>query len=129
MNAPDFNSLYVYKAICIRVIDGDTFVLDIDLGLNICARKRVRLHGVDTPETYGVKKDSEEYKAGKASEAYVKNVMFVEGEPRTLWVETHKDKTGKYGRYLATVWYQDEDKYISLNATLVSAGLAVEKTY
>ncbi|MGW8178181.1 MAG: thermonuclease family protein, partial [bacterium] len=62
-------NLYIYKAICRHVVDGDTLDLDMDLGLHQHSHERVRLFGLDTPETYGVKKDSEEYQAGmKAKE-------------------------------------------------------------
>ena len=55
---------YLYKATVTRVVDGDTVDLEIDLGMSVFAKQRIRLAGINTPETYGVKKDSEEYAAG-----------------------------------------------------------------
>ena len=45
------NSLYFYSISNIRVIDGDTIDADIDLGFSISIRRRVRLEGIDAPET------------------------------------------------------------------------------
>ena len=130
-------SLYTYKAKCRRVVDGDTLDLELDLGLKAFRHERVRLYGLDTPETYGVKKDSEEYRAGQAAAAFVTNRVFHAGSPTTpkdLWVETHKDSTGKYGRYLATIWYTelDEDGVVvlrCLNDELVNNGHAEHRSY
>jgi micrococcal nuclease len=103
--------------------------LDIDLGLGVHNYQRVRLLGVDAPETYGVKKDSEEYAAGVKAKQAVETWLGSLGDPRPLWVSTQKDKTGKYGRYLATIWFELEGEVINLNEYLVREGLAVAKTY
>jgi len=121
--------MYEYRAKCVRVVDGDTLDLDIDLGLNVHVMERVRLAGIDTPETYGVKKDSEEYAAGlRAKERVTELVMGIAGvgvhEPscRTeLTVITQKDKAGKYGRYLVTIILPDGSY---LNQILLDEGLA-----
>ena len=118
-------SLYVYKATCLRVVDGDTLDLNIDLGLDSHRHERVRLFGINTPETYGVKKDSEEYQAGMRSKERL--TQLVTG--KLLWVETEKDKTGKYGRYLATLWVETDGALTNINETLVSEGLAEHKEY
>ena len=55
---------YTYKAKCVRVIDGDTVELQVPVGFNIYLREKVRIARINTPETYGVKKGSEEYQAG-----------------------------------------------------------------
>ena len=55
---------YRYRAKLVRVVDGDTIDLDIDLGFYIRITERVRLEGVNTPEIFRVKKESEEYKRG-----------------------------------------------------------------
>jgi len=120
------NSLYTYKAKCVRVIDGDTVELMIDQGLNIYRHARVRLYGLDTPEIHGVKHDSEEYRKGMI----VKGIVAEQILGKQLWIETHKDKTGKYGRYLATIWYYDADEeFVCLNDMLVNEGHAESKTY
>ena len=53
--------MYKYKATVGRVVDGDTVDVVIDLGFKITTNQRIRLEGINTPETYSVKKDSEEY--------------------------------------------------------------------
>ena len=123
------DSLFTYRAKCRRVIDGDTLELDIDLGMAVSIVKKVRLRGIDTPEVYGVKKDSEEYKAGKKASEFVKEALFEDGESKTLWICTHKDKEGKYGRYIVEVWLDVDDQFVSLNTLLVDKELAVEKDY
>lgn len=96
--------MYQYQAEIVKVVDGDTYEIDIDLGLTVWVRKeRVRLYGVDTPEVYGVKKDSEEYQKGKEASDFVKSIM-KKGTPAI--VETLKDSKGKYGRYLAVMYIQ-----------------------
>lgn len=119
------NHLFTYRCVCRRVVDGDTLDLDIDLGLFVHSHERVRLFGIDTPETYGVKKDSEEYAAGMKAKGAVANLVL----SKELWVETHKDKTGKYGRFLATIWVKTDDGVLNLNEHLVKEGLAEAKSY
>lgn len=118
-------SLYTYKALCRRVVDGDTVDLDIDLGLDAHRYERVRLFGIDTPETYGVKKDSEEYQAGMKAKARVAELI----TSRELWIDTRQDKTGKYGRYLATIWVVVDDALVCVNRLLVEEGLAEYRSY
>ena len=117
--------LYTYKATCYNVVDGDTIDLDIDLGLHAHIKERVRLAGINTPETYGVKKDSEEYKKGMEAKEEVKRLIL----NKEVIVVTEKDKKGKYGRYLAYI-YTDLDvdspcfSDSSLNDYLVKEGYA-----
>jgi len=114
--------MYEYTATCIRVIDGDTLVLDLDLGCHVHIIERVRLMGVDTPETYGVKKGSEEYLAGKQATAYTQE--FVQGQ--TLTVKTFRDKKGKYGRYIAEIYRSDGR---CLNTELIEKHYSDEVAY
>lgn len=109
-------SPFVYQAFVKRVVDGDTLDLTVDLGFSIRHDMRVRLTGVDTPEVYGVKKGSEEYQKGLQASDMVKKLLVlhrldVDGtpEPSTLVVQTNKDRTGKYGRYLAVIFYTHPD--------------------
>lgn len=111
-------NLYNYKASCFRVIDGDTLELDISLGMWITLREKVRLYGIDTPETYGVKKDSEEYKRGIIAKDFVENFV----KDKELIIKTYKDKSGKFGRLLASVYVDGA----CLNDELLKNGLAVK---
>jgi len=120
------NKLYWYKALCERVVDGDTINFLFFVGMNVCVKERVRLYGIDTPEIYGVKKESEEYALGYKSSARVKELI----DGKTVWVNTKKDKKGKYGRYLALVYFEDENGELqSLTELLVKEGLAEVRDY
>ena len=119
-------TLYWYLATCDRVVDGDTLDLTLDLGMHVHIKERVRVYGINTPEVYGVKKDSEEYALGCKASERVKELL----EGKTIWVNTKKDKKGKYGRYLAIVFFDDENgQPCSLAETLVKEGLAEVKEY
>jgi len=110
---------YLYKATVIRVVDGDTVDLEIDLGMSVFVKQRIRLAGINTPETYGVKKDSKEYAAGMKAKNRLKELI----EGKEIAVETVKDKKGKYGRYLGDLYILQEN-WICVNNLLVSEGLA-----
>ena len=125
---------YRYKAKVLRVVDGDTLDIEFDLGMHVKRTERVRLHGIDTPETYGVKKNSHEYVMGTAAKNFV--VDQVAKARSVIIVDTHKDKQGKYGRYVATVWLEtihsdDEDtvQWISLNDWIVEEGYGERRKY
>lgn len=111
--------MYKYKAKVDRIVDGDTMDVIIDLGFKVTTHQRIRLQGINTPETYSVKKDSEEYKKGMAAKNFV--IQRIEANNFEALVETEKD-TGKYGRYIATVWLADNP--VSLNDELVEKGFA-----
>ncbi len=117
-------NMYKYKAKIERVVDGDTMDIVIDLGFKITTNQRIRLEGINTPETYNVKRTSEEYRKGLAAKEFV--VQRVAANNNEAIVETAKD-TGKYGRYIATVWLADNS--ISLNDELVEKGFAVRVSY
>ena len=115
--------MFEYKATVTNVVDGDTFDVSIDLGFGIYFNTRIRLAGVDTPEIHGVKKGSEEYKRGMDAIAYVYSWLSDHGWEVLL--KTHKDRTGKYGRYLAYVFPLDaEDPSVTLNSDLIEDGHA-----
>ena len=111
--------MYKYKAKVSRVVDGDTMDIVIDLGFKITTHQRIRLEGINTPETFNVKKDSEEYRKGSLAKDFV--VKRIEANNFEAIIETSKD-TGKYGRYIATVWLADNET--SLNKELVEKGFA-----
>jgi len=115
------DKLYHYRAKVTRVVDGDTIDVMFDLGMNTFVRERVRLKDIDTPEIFGMKKESEEFQRGMAAKAFVSERLL----DKSVWVKTHKDKTGKYGRYLAEVFFQDDGgKHVSVGKLLLEEGLA-----
>lgn len=116
--------MYKYKATVNRVVDGDTMDITIDLGFKITTHQRIRLAGINTPETYNVKKDSKEYAKGMAAKEFVD--QRIANNKNEAIIETEKD-TGKYGRYIATVWLADSTT--SLNDELVEKEFAEIANY
>jgi micrococcal nuclease len=99
-------NLYEYKARVIRVIDGDTVELLVDLGFGVHKKDKFRIYGIDTPEVRYRRRGltDEEWEAeklaGKAASAYASELLPLDAE---VIVHTHKDDQGKYGRYLAEI--------------------------
>ena len=93
--------MYEYKCKILRVVDGDTVDIDIDLGFGIWVHKeRVRMMGIDTPESRT--KDLTEKQFGLASKARLKELLPI-GSIQILKTEIDKsgeDKKGKFGRIL-----------------------------
>ena len=95
--------MYEYKCKIIKVIDGDTTDVDIDLGFGVWLKKqRIRFFGIDTPESRT--RDLEEKKYGLAAKKYVTDHMPL-GSTQTL--VTVKDGKGKYGRILGQFKMED----------------------
>ena len=88
--------MYEYRCEIVRVVDGDTVDVNIDLGFDTWIHKeRIRLKGIDTPESRT--RDLEEKKAGLYAKGVVEGFLPV-GSTQVL--KTTKDKTGKFGRTL-----------------------------
>ena len=117
--------MYEYKATILRVVDGDTLDLLIDLGMNVHVKERVRLARINTPEIHGVKKDSEEYIKGMQAKLLVETIL----AGQELIVKTIKDKKGKYGRYIAEIYIDKDGNLINLSDHLVEYGHAEFKSY
>jgi len=120
--------MYVYKAKLDRIIDGDTVDAVIDLGFDITIHKRIRLAGIDTPESRT--RDLEEKERGLASKARLEEML--EGGEFIL----ESNEVGKYGRVLGTLFIEKETDdnltaepqimKVNINETLVREGYAVE---
>ena len=94
--------MFEYKCKLVRVIDGDTVDIDIDLGFGVWLRKqRIRMYGIDTPESRT--RDLEEKKYGLAAKEFLQKWTGA-GE---LTIKTHKDAKGKFGRILGELWTFD----------------------
>ena len=104
---------FLYRAELVRVVDGDTVDLLIDLGFHLSTKQRVRLLGIDTPELRG---GTEETKA--AGQRARERVLEVLEGAEELSVQT--EKTGKFGRWLGTI-YADG---VNVNELLVKEGYA-----
>lgn len=92
--------MYQYKAKMIRVIDGDTYELAVDLGFRIYHQIHVRLHGVDTPELYRPRNEAELEHAREAK-AFVEQLIPVGSY---VELETFKDRAGIYNRWEAEIY-------------------------
>jgi len=110
--------MYEYQCKIVKVVDGDTVDVDIDLGFGVWMKKqRIRLYGVDTPESRT--RDLEEKKYGLMAKSFVKEHMPF-GSTQTLI--TMKDKSGKYGRILGQFRLEDD---MILNNKLIAEKHAV----
>jgi micrococcal nuclease len=89
--------MYEYNAKILKVVDGDTVDIDIDLGFDIVIKdERVRLAGIDTPESRT--RDLEEKKFGLLSKQFLKDRL-VKGKTYKLVTEKY-DSKGKFGRII-----------------------------
>jgi micrococcal nuclease len=110
---------YIYRIKQIlRVIDGDTIDADIDLGFDISLTKRIRLAGVDTPESRT--SDANEKKYGLESKEWLKHK--VENAGHILIKTELPDSTEKYGRIIGHLFVNDQSN--SLNDQMIAEGMA-----
>ena len=101
-----------------KVVDGDTIDVDIDLGFDISFTSRVRLAGIDTPESRTA--DKAEKALGLEAKAFLKNAI---DSSKTVVIKTEKiDSSEKYGRILGWVFLDGSDK--SINEEMINAGHA-----
>lgn len=105
--------MYEYKAEVIRVIDGDTVHLMVDLGMDVKIACKCRLYGINAPEM-----NTQE---GKAAKNYAEVLL---SEQREWIVKTFKDRREKYGRYLVLIC-DPEEHQPSINDQMIAAGHAV----
>ena len=112
---------YVYRIKSVgRVVDGDTIDADIDLGFDISLTKRIRLAGIDTPESRT--RDLEEKKLGLDAKYWLKHRLH---DADDIVIRTEKpDSTEKYGRIIGHLYINGED--VSLNNQMISEGYALE---
>lgn len=111
--------MYEYRVkSVIAVVDGDTIDVDIDLGFDISLTKRVRLAGIDTPESRTTNK--EEKVLGLEVKELLKKKL---KEAKSIVIKTQlPDSTEKYGRILGWVYLDGAE--LSVNEALVAGGYA-----
>ncbi len=108
--------MYEYNCKIVRVIDGDSIIIDIDLGFShFIHNESIRLYGVDTPECRT--RDAEEKAAGLLAKKFVEQMLHVGG---TYKLETREK--GKFGRYLGVIKITGN---LTINTALVTEHLAV----
>jgi micrococcal nuclease len=113
--------MYEYRCKIVKIVDGDTVDVDIDLGFGVWMHKeRIRLYGIDTPESRT--RDLDEKKYGLIAKGWIEKFMPL-GSMQTLI--TQKDKSGKFGRILGKFRVNDGSYDIILNDWMISNHHAV----
>ena len=118
--------MYEYKIKSVdHIVDGDTFDCTVDLGFNISHKIRVRMYGINTPESRT--RDLEEKARGLASKDRLVELLTSGFFPDNNLVLQTKEK-GKYGRYLGVVYRKrkDDEEMFNINERLIEEGFAVE---
>ena len=114
--------MYEYRAKVIKVVDGDTVDVDIDLGFGVWLKdERVRIMGIDTPESRT--RDKVEKKFGLAAKARLKELLGPTPILKTQVGKGGEDMKGKFGRILGDFLTEDGKKCGEL---LVKEGHAVK---
>lgn len=124
--------MFKYRVSAIeKIIDGDTIDVVIDLGFSVCTKQRVRLMGIDTPESRT--SDKEEKKYGLLSKQKLKEwcMKAVASEKDDIEMELRcpeADSREKFGRVLAEVWISEGGEWTNVNQWLCDNGYAVPYT-
>ena len=111
-------NLYHYRVDGVTdIYDGDTVTLVIDLGFDTYRQMKLRLYGIDTPEMRGAEREQGVYVRGLVEDIF--------NHAQSIRIRSIKDRTGKYGRYLAVIYITDESgNDLNLNQYLLDNGLA-----
>jgi len=111
--------MYEYHVRTVRnVVDGDTIDVDIDLGFDISFSSRVRLAGIDTPESRTT--DKMEKSLGLEAKEYLKKKL---KDAKNVVIRTEKmDSSEKYGRILG--WLYTDGDTVSINNHMIEDGYA-----
>ena len=111
---------YIYRIKSVgRVVDGDTIDADIDLGFDISLTKRIRLAGIDTPESRTT--DKAEKALGIDAKNWLKHRL---EDAEDIIIRTQlPDSTEKYGRIIGNLYINGED--VSLNNQMIIEGYAL----
>jgi len=114
--------MYEYNFKLVKVVDGDTIDVDIDLGFGTWLRnQRIRMMGIDAPESRTSDKEEKVY--GLLAKEKLKTLL---ANGKTL--RTFKDEKGKYGRILADVivYHSAEDRWCGATEIMIAEGYGVK---
>ena len=123
---------FIYRVSSLeKVVDGDTIDVSIDLGFDVCTKQRVRLLGIDTPESRT--RDLDEKKFGLLSKKRLREwcLKAVASEKDDIEIELRcpeKDSRGKFGRILAEVWVCEDGQWTNVNRWMCENHYAVPYT-
>ena len=112
--------MYEYNCTVTRVVDGDTIDVILDLGFSVLHKCRVRLYGIDTPESRTKNKD--EKARGKLAAKYLEDS--INNGTEIILRSKLKDSKGKYGRVLGEIIVDS----ININQSMIEKYLAVQYT-
>ena len=105
--------MYEYRCEVVKIIDGDTIRVDVDLGFGIWSRNEtLRLYGIDTPESRT--RDLEEKKYGLAAKQFLTNMLDDSGG-----IKLKSHGKGKFGRILGELWRTTNYADKSINEYMV----------
>ena len=112
---------YIYRIKSVtKIVDGDTIDADIDLGFDISLTKRIRLAGIDTPESRT--KNLKEKALGLESKEWMKKTL---AGAKDILIKTElPDSTEKYGRIIGHLFINGQET--SLNNQMIAEGYALE---
>jgi len=110
------DQMYYYKIELLRVVDGDTIDVRIDLGFNVWNKSRIRLVGINAPESRT--RDKEEKKRGLAAKDWL--IEKLESAKDDLEMKSYG--VGKYGRVLGEIYIKE----VNVNELMVKEGHAVK---
>jgi len=117
--------MYEYRARCLRVVDGDTADLQVDLGFHLKADLRFRLKDVDTPELRGGTDESKE--AAQKAKAFVHQLLVDDLRISVPWpLRIVTEKADSFGRWIATIYIKahNHSPEVNLGEALLEAELA-----
>ncbi len=112
--------MYEYNATVEKIYDGDTITVSIQLGFGVYKTERLRLKGINAPELRG-----DERPFGLVSRDRLRELIL----GQEIIVKTFKDKKGKYGRYIADIYYNSDHGIFCVNDWLVENKLAIYREY
>jgi micrococcal nuclease len=120
---------YTYRAVVMDVHDGDTVTLKVDLGLRVYTKAKVRLSGTseDPKEMINAPELSQADGAGVVSRSYLHDLLMrPDNTGKEVIVQTRKDSTEKYGRWLGMIWItQQTGAQECVNDLMIKNGHAV----
>ena len=108
--------MFIYNAKCLKVVDGDTVDATVDLGFDTWKKIRIRLVGINTPETRT--RDLEEKAKGLAAKNFLIDLLKKHNNEFIL----HSQGVGKYGRCLGNLFLGEKN----VNDLLINEGHVVE---
>ena len=113
--------MYEYKCHVTKIVDGDTIEVIMDLGFNIFHGCKVRLRGIDTPESRT--RNLDEKARGILAKNYLKTAIeYNDDQDKKIIIKTYKENSkGKFGRVIGEVWVNG----ININEDMINAYHAV----